>query len=196
MKPAFAGFAAGGTLSALVALSLVVWLATEVMQALRRRPTAANSDRLSLLVLRACIVCGVFVAEFAPRVPAAALPAGTVLFGLSLTVLWCGIGLRWWSFRTLGRYFTFNVMTSPDQPVITAGPYRVLRHPSYAGLLLALLGVGLAFGNWLSVAGLMLFAATGLLNRIRVEEAALSTALGERYAEFARTRKRLIPYVW
>ena len=137
MKPAFA---AGGMLSALFALSVVVWLATEVMQARRRRPTAANADRMSLLVLRMCMVCGVFIAEFALRFLSAALPASTVLFGLSLTVLWCGIGLRWWSFRTLGRYFTFNVMTSHDQPVITAGPYRVLRHPSYTGLLLALLG--------------------------------------------------------
>jgi protein-S-isoprenylcysteine O-methyltransferase Ste14 len=186
MRPAFPGFATGGVLSALFALSVVVWLATEVMQALRRRSTAKNSDRSS----------GVVVAEFALRVPAAALPVSAALFGLSLTALWCGMGLRWWSFRTLGRYFTFNVMTSPDQPVITAGPYRVLRHPSYAGLLLALLGVGLAFGNWLSLAGLMAFASIGMLNRIRVEEAALSTAFGDRYADFARTRKRLVPFVW
>ena len=196
MKPAFAAFPAGGALSALFALSAIVWLASEVMQALRRRPTAANADRWSLFVVRVCMLCGVLAAEFALRVPAAALPASTVLFGLSLTALWCGTGLRWWSFRTLGRYFTFNVMTSPDQPVITAGPYRVLRHPSYTGLLLALLGVGLAFGNWLSLAGLMAFALIGVLNRIRVEEAALSTALGDQYANFARTRKRLIPYVW
>ena len=130
-----------------------------------------------------------------PQRPAAALPASTVLGGLSLILLSCGIGLRRWSFRTLGRSFTFNVMTSPDQPVITAGPYRVLRHPSPTGLLQALLGVGLAFDNWLGLAGLMVFACIGLLNRIRVEEAALPT-LGERYLCFARTRKRLIPYVW
>jgi protein-S-isoprenylcysteine O-methyltransferase Ste14 len=142
------------------------------------------------------MVCGAVIAEFALRFSAAALPGGPVLLGLSLSVLWCGMGLRWWSFRTLGRYFTFNVMTSRDQPVITAGPYRVLRHPGYTGMLLALLGLGLAFGNWLSLAGLMVCASIGLLNRIRVEEAALSTALGERYADFAHTRKRLIPYVW
>jgi protein-S-isoprenylcysteine O-methyltransferase Ste14 len=193
MRPAFAGFAPGGTL---VALSLVVWLATEVLQAQRSRPTATNSDRMSLLVLRVCLVCGVFFAEFALRFPSTALPPGVGLFALSLTVLWCGIGLRWWSFRTLCRNFTFNVMTSQDQPVITAGPYRALRHPSYTGMLLALLGTGLAFGNWFSVAGLMVFASIGVLNRIRVEEAALSTALGDRYADFARTRKRLIPFVW
>jgi protein-S-isoprenylcysteine O-methyltransferase Ste14 len=193
MKPAFA---AGGMLATVFGVSMVVWLATEVAQALRRRPTAANSDRFSLLLLRVCMLCGVLVAVFALRLPAAALPDSAGLLGLSLGALWCGVGLRWWCFRALGRYFTFNVMTSPDQPVIASGPYRLLRHPSYAGLLLALLGVGLAFGNWLSLAALMLFASMGLLNRIRVEEAALSTELGERYAVFARARKRLIPYVW
>jgi protein-S-isoprenylcysteine O-methyltransferase Ste14 len=196
MKPAFAAFPTGDTLSTVFVASALVWLATEVLQALRRRPTAANADRWSLLVVRVCMVCGVLAAEFALRVPAAALPASPVLFGLSLTTLWCGMGLRWWSFRTLGRFFTFNVMTSPDQPVITTGPYRVLRHPSYTGLLLTLLGIGLAFGNWLSLAGLMVFACIGMLNRIRVEESALSAALGEQYVAFARTRKRLIPYVW
>jgi protein-S-isoprenylcysteine O-methyltransferase Ste14 len=48
----------------------------------------------------------------------------------------------------LGHYFTFTVMTSANQPVITTGPYRVLRHPSYAGILLVLAGIGLSYGNW------------------------------------------------
>jgi isoprenylcysteine carboxyl methyltransferase (ICMT) family protein YpbQ len=41
------------------------------------------------------------------------------------------VALRGWSFAALGQYFTFTVMVSSDQPVVTAGPYRVLRHPSY-----------------------------------------------------------------
>jgi protein-S-isoprenylcysteine O-methyltransferase Ste14 len=97
---------------------------------------------------------------------------------------------------TLGRYFTFNVMTSPTQRVVTTGPYCLLRHPSYTALLLILGGIGLAYGNWLSVAALFGIPLIGLAYRIRVEEAALSRALGEEYTEFARTRKRLIPLVW
>src|SRR5262245_35458188 len=149
MRPAFA---AGGLPTILFAVSAAIWMVTELAQALRRRPNAADSDRFSMLVLRVCITCGVLLAVFALRVPAAAFPYTSVLFSLSLALLWFGGGLRWWCFRTLGGYFTFNVMTSPDQPVITTGPYRLLRHPSYTGFLLALLGVGLAFGNWLSLA--------------------------------------------
>jgi hypothetical protein len=53
--------------------------------------------------------------------------------------------------HTLGRYFTFTVQTSRDQPVITARPYRLIRHPSYAGLLMVIVAVGLFIGNWLSL---------------------------------------------
>ena len=62
---------------------------------------------------------------------------------IGLVVFWFGIALRFWSFQALGRYFTFIVQTSADQPVITSGPYRFVRHPSYAAVLLMVMGVGL-----------------------------------------------------
>jgi protein-S-isoprenylcysteine O-methyltransferase Ste14 len=116
--------------------------------------------------------------------------------GVGLGVMWAGVGLRWWCFRTLGRYFTVTVMTSAHQPVITTGPYRVLRHPSYAGLLLAHGGIGLGYGNWLSLAALLALPLGAVLYRIRVEEAALSATLGAAYTVYADRRKRLLPWVW
>ena len=70
---------------------------------------------------------------------------------IGLVLFWTGIALRLWSFHTLGRYFTFTVQTSRDQPVIVDGPYRLIRHPSYAGLLLVIMAVGLFIGNWWSL---------------------------------------------
>jgi protein-S-isoprenylcysteine O-methyltransferase Ste14 len=130
--------------------------------------------------------------SLARAVPAAAFRANWVGLG----VLWAGVALRLWSIRTLGRYFTFAIQTSADQPLVTGGPYRVLRHPSYTGIWLAFVGVGVLFGNWLSllvVAGLTL---AGLVYRIRREERALTDALGERYRAYAATTKRLIPFIW
>jgi protein-S-isoprenylcysteine O-methyltransferase Ste14 len=62
---------------------------------------------------------------------------------IGLVLFLGGISLRLWSFHALGRYFTFTIQTSGDQPVIADGPYRVIGHPSYAGLLLIIMGVGL-----------------------------------------------------
>ena len=135
-------------------------------------------------------------AALAAKVSAAAYPVDAMIFGISFAVIWVGIVLRWWSFRTLGRYFTFTVMTSANQPVITDGPYRLLRHPSYAGILLILVGVGIGYGNWLSLAALILLPLIGFVIRIRVEEAALSAALGTTYTTYATGRKRIIPFVW
>ena len=90
-----------------------------------------------------------------PRiVPAAAIRPGAVAFAIGLVILLAGLVLRGWSIKTLGTYFTASVKVSPDQPVITAGPYRVLRHPSYTGLLLAMTGVGLASANWAGLIGM------------------------------------------
>lgn len=180
----------------LLALSLGVWFIFELRQSFNRRAGATSGDRGSLMALRVLGVTGALLASLALQVPAAAYPYSSWTFAMSLAIVWSGIVLRWWSFRTLGRYFTFTVMTSADQPVITTGPYRLLRHPSYAGLLLVLGGIGLTYGNWLSLLALTVIPLLGFVYRIRVEEAALSATLGDAYTSYARGRKRLIPFVW
>jgi len=96
----------------------------------------------------------------------------------------------------LGRYFTFTVQTSSDQPVISDGPYRLIRHPSYAALLLIVMAVGLLMGNWLSLVCLTAAVAGGFVFRIRVEERALMHNLGDGYRDYATTHKRLVPFIW
>jgi protein-S-isoprenylcysteine O-methyltransferase Ste14 len=107
-----------------------------------------------------------------------------------------GEAMRVWSKVTLGRYFTYAVMTSNDQPVITSGPYRFLRHPSYTGILLIAIGAGATWGNWLGLGALTLTTLAGLSYRISVEERALLEELGDRYRTYADQHKRLIPFVW
>ena len=128
--------------------------------------------------------------------PSATITIEPAAASIGLVVVWCGVGLRLWSFHTLGRYFTFTVQTSQDQPVISAGPYRVIRHPGYAGIIIAVIGLGISIDNWASLAVLTSAITTGLIYRITVEERALSRDLGGRYQSYAASRKRLIPFVW
>ncbi len=83
----------------------------------------------------------------------------------------------------------------PEQPVIEAGPYRLIQHPSSTGLLIMFLGFGLSYTNWLSLLVLMGCALIGLSYCIRVEEHVLQEHLGQRYQEYMRRTKRLIPFV-
>jgi protein-S-isoprenylcysteine O-methyltransferase Ste14 len=180
---------------ALIIATGLVWVVVEIRQSTNTRSEAVTSDKGSRPVIRVCSIAGVIGAVLAFKaVPSATIPSAGAWVGLAL--LWCGIGLRFWSFYTLGRYFTFTVQTSPDQPVITAGPYGVIRHPSYAGILLAVVGLGFYFGNWLSLIVLVTAVTGGIVYRIRVEERALVGELGDAYRAYAATHKRLVPYVW
>lgn len=193
MRPAFAGHP---ILSGLFFATLVIWALFELRQALNRRAGATSMDRGSLAVVRVSAVAGALLAAVLVRVSATAFPATLAVFAVGLLLIWSGIALRLWCFQTLGRYFTFTVMTSHDQRVVESGPYRLLRHPSYAAILLILAGIGLTYGNWLSLAALVVLPLAGFVNRIRIEESALSATLGDAYTTYASRRRRLIPFVW
>lgn len=182
---------------ALLLGTVAIWALLEVRQSVNHRREGVKASWGSEIVFRLAVAAGVLLAIVLSRTaPAAAIRLAAVAAWIGLGLLWCGIALRFWSFRTLGRYFTFIVQTSADQPVITDGPYRVIRHPSYAGILLAVTGLGLFIGNWLSLVSLTIAMACGLVFRIRVEERALLQNLGDDYRNYAATRKRLVPFIW
>lgn len=194
MKPYFTHHVVAGVL---FAITVVVWVVGEIRQSMRVRTDAKVADRQSRSAIRLCgLAAWILAAILQSKVPGASIGGGVATFAAGLALMWCGITLRFWAFRTLGAYFTFTVMTSEDQEVVARGPYRVLRHPSYAAIAVILIGLGLLYGNWLSLAVLTVLPMAAIVYRIHVEEAALVAELGERYRSFAASRKRLVPYVW
>jgi protein-S-isoprenylcysteine O-methyltransferase Ste14 len=178
-------------------VSIVAFSAGELMQAFRFRRGGTRVDVRAEAFLRLMLFGSIVMFPLGKVVaPGAVFGGGVFLFALGVVIGWAGALLRWWSFVTLGRYFTVVVQTSADQPVIDRGPYRFLRHPSYTGLLFMFAGVGLMIGNWVSAAGAVILILIALIHRLRIEERALNATLGDRYREFAASRARLIPYVW
>jgi protein-S-isoprenylcysteine O-methyltransferase Ste14 len=172
-------------------------LVVEASGALRRRVEASKRDRGSLIVLRVCTIPAGVLLVLSPRIaPALEIRPPLVSALAGVVIFTGGEALRVWSKVALGRYFTYTVQTSIDQPVITSGPYRALRHPSYTGILLMVLGVGAVWGNWLGLGVLVAVTALALSYRIHIEEDALLDDLGERYRVYARHHKRLIPFLW
>ncbi len=173
-----------------------IWLMLELRQSVSHRPEGVKAGWESEAIFRLIVGAGALGAGVVSGAAQSAKIQPTALAAWIGLVLFCaGILLRLWSFRTLGRYFTFTVQTSGDQPVVTNGPYRVIRHPSYAGLLLVVMAVGLFIGNWWSLVCLTVAIAGGLVFRIRVEERALMRDLGA-YRAYAAGHKRLVPFVW
>ena len=103
--------------------------------------------------------------------------------------------LRRYCFRTLGEYFAGDVKARADQPVISSGPYRLVRHPSYSAGMMMFIGIGLALGSWLSLAILTIATVATYTYRVMIEERALVDTIGEPYRCYMKTRKRFIPYV-
>lgn len=162
-----------------------------------RSQSARSEDRSTLTLLWVTITLAMWGAVLAARMlPAATFTLSRVGQYVALAVFCAGISLRWWAVMTLGRFFTVDVAIHSDHRVVTAGPYRFVRHPSYTGLILLFTAQAVTFENVasLAVALLPIFIALGY--RIHVEERALDGALGAAYAEYRRTTKALIPGVF
>jgi protein-S-isoprenylcysteine O-methyltransferase Ste14 len=111
-------------------------------------------------------------------------------------LIWVGLALRVWAVLALGGAFSTFVQVTGDQTVVTRGPYRWVRHPSYTGLLLIGLGFGVGAGNWLSLLICAVVPLLGLLPRIAVEEAEMVRVLGGQYRDYQTTTHRLVPGLW
>lgn len=199
MRPYFDTNHVAGLLISIVILAWGAMEFAEASQGLATRKGAVTTGRRSLWA--ATLVCAIaamnVVLYLAPRiVPQATIRPGAVAFAVGLVILIAGLVLRGWSFKALGQYFTFIVMVSSDQQVVAHGPYRLVRHPSYTGILLASAGLGLASANWAGLAGVLVVPLTLILWRIHVEENALLATLGDGYRSYAAQRKRLVPLVW
>jgi protein-S-isoprenylcysteine O-methyltransferase len=158
---------------------------------------AASADRGSLWLIWAVILAGVFLAfeldvalpasRFGPEAPYRALGIG--LFAL-------GIAFRWYAIIYLGRFFTVNVAIAADHRLIDSGPYRLVRHPSYTGSIAAIAGLGICLCNWASLAALVVPTLLVFSWRMRIEENALIATFGDRYRDYMRRTKRLIPAIY
>jgi protein-S-isoprenylcysteine O-methyltransferase Ste14 len=180
---------------ALIALAVVGEWAIRIRSLFNRG--GDRSDRLSLFVVAVGLAAGVYGGVLVANRDLGVVSVGRwPLFVLGLLLMGTGIAVRWWSVVTLGRWFTVDVRVHAEQQVVTRGPYRWVRHPSYSGLIIVCLGIGMALDDWVSFALLAVLPTAGLVVRIRVEERALLAGIGEPYRRFAAGRARLLPRVW
>ena len=178
---------------------LVVWIGSELCLTLSRsiKRGQASKDRYSLLLIwivnLSAIALGVWAAH---RLTQFELLQRNISFVIGLCILAFGLTLRWYSVYYLGRYFTTTVSIAADHHLIETGPYRFVRHPSYAGALLAVLGFALSTANLATVLIMTVPAFVVQLWRMHVEEHSLLEAFGEQYRSYMRRTKRLFPGVY
>jgi len=169
-----------------------------IESAARQRGTAASLDASGddQGTTKGIVTASVAAATLAPllrRTPVRLLPRRAARVGLALQAT--GLVLRIWSMRTLGASYSRTLRTDDAQRVVDDGPYRLIRHPGYAGSLLVWSGFALTSGSLPVVA-----VVTGLLGRayrrrIAAEEVLLRRDLPG-YGGYCRRTKRLVPSIW
>ncbi len=113
--------------------------------------------------------------------------------GLVLAIL--GMGLIFWSGAALGRLYSPEVTLQKEHSLITAGPYRTIRHPRYLGGMVQGIGLSLLFRSWIGLLLTLLFVAI-ILFRINDEEVLMSKEFGETWETYCQKSWRLIPFIF
>ena len=160
------------------------------------RTSHGSQDAGTFLWTAGGLISGVLAGLVLALVSVFELPDPVTWLVIGLVVAWGGILLRYWSVRTLGQFFTTTIVIQPEHRVISNGPYRFVRHPSYLGMMITLIGLGLALGNLASIVAMVILPAIGFVRRITIEEATLSNSLGTSYVDYCQGRARLIPGIW
>jgi protein-S-isoprenylcysteine O-methyltransferase len=177
----------------------LTWLMAEINLARRSRNNAAAVAREIKTETNIWRVFGAGIAvafvfkklQWLPF-PIAYIPRQALAF-----VLVCaGLALRYTAIKTLGGLFTTQVQIQNNHRLISTGPYRLIRHPAYSGILLAFTGIGIAFGDLLALLALTLPSLLAINSRVRLEEQWLGTIFDNSYRDYCQKTRKLIPWLY
>jgi protein-S-isoprenylcysteine O-methyltransferase len=114
---------------------------------------------------------------------------------VALVMTGAGIGFAIWARVYLGTNWSGSVTVKKDHTLVRSGPYSVVRHPIYTGLLLAALGGAIAFGRIRGLLGVLLLLVA-LRVKLQLEEQFMQEQFRDEYTKYKREVKKLLPFVW
>ncbi|MBS1730145.1 MAG: isoprenylcysteine carboxylmethyltransferase family protein [Bacteroidetes bacterium] len=179
----------------LVVAAFCIWL-TQPAFSIKETKENSEKDKFSILLILAAASTSIVSAniEWANTYPEFENRVTVTIIGF--TMIFIGIIIRVWAIRTLGKYFTATVILQHQQTLITKGPYRFIRHPSYLGAFLSIVGCAVFLNAYWSIALAFIFMGASYIVRIRVEERALVRFFGNDYREYSKKTWRIFPLIW
>lgn len=172
----------------------IVWLITAV-RAKRTRSAESFLGQLPYRLVTALGALCIFPNRLTARLLANPIfPWSPTLYDIGAALTALGILFAFWARFHIGRNWSGNVTIKADHELIRSGPYARIRHPIYTGILLAVLGTGLANDVWRSVLGFVLVFA-GFWIKARREEAVLAKEFGLKFVDHQRATGMFLPRV-
>jgi protein-S-isoprenylcysteine O-methyltransferase Ste14 len=178
----------------------IIWSTVEEILLLKDKSNSKGSTRIDKMTrsFNSIATISALLSAFFIMLPAFNFSNQSILWLTVIGTLLAlsGFILRHISIHILGKYFRTTVEIDEGQPVIQTGPYYIIRHPSYSGIILFFIGYGILSENWLCLAESVLLPAVALSYRIKIEEEALVKELGTKYADYQTKTKKIIPFIW
>lgn len=155
-----------------------------------------QSDKLSILLILIASSISVFssVIEWAYFTPDKSQINSVTVIGFIFLLI--GICFRVWSINVLGKNFTATVKITREHELIKTGPYKLIRHPSYLGAFVAIIGCPVFLNNTYTIFISCIAMTIAYYFRINVEEKTLSNHFGKYYEDYKKDTYRLLPLIW
>lgn len=188
------------TQGAIVLLLWITWLVYWGRSAADVKPAARHESKWS----RASYIIPIVIASILLSIPAIAgggflfsrfLPKGIDAFWPGVILIAAGLGFSVWARRHLGRNWSGTVQVKQDHQLICHGPYRLVRHPIYTGILVAFLGTAVEVGTWGGILA-VLIAVGSFWRKLTLEENFMRETFGSAYEEYRARTAALIPYLF
>lgn len=180
----------------------VVWIAFIVYWNIKAANTKTTQrlEPAASRILRAIAIVIAIVLLATTRIPLRFLyrqlwPSGLWPFWIGVAVTVAGLLFAIWARQHLGRNWSHAVTIKQDHELITSGPYALVRHPIYTGILTGFLGTVIALAQVRGVIALIL-VFLGFWAKFRMEEEWMRSQFGETYATYARRTAALVPYLF
>lgn len=181
----------------------VVWIAFLVYWRIKAAGTKAaqRSEPAASGIVRAITFVVVIILLSVPRIPGLPWlyrqlwPSDIWSFWMGAVVTVAGLLFAVWARRHLASNWSSAVTIKQDHELITTGPYAVVRHPIYTGILTGFLGTAIALAQVRGVIGFVLIFVV-LWAKLRMEEEWMRSQFGETYATYTHQTAALVPYVF
>lgn len=158
-----------------------------------REKVRSRQDSLSMALMSASFTISL-LSMFLFRVGAVlTLPPWSLFVGMVVVAM--GIAIRTWAVFTLSHFFSYRLRSVEAHRIVNTGLYRWVRHPSYSGLMMSTVGLGLASGSGAAFLVTLVLMVAVHVHRIHVEEQTMLKEFGKDYADYMKGTKRVIPFV-
>jgi protein-S-isoprenylcysteine O-methyltransferase Ste14 len=171
----------------------------EIFMSLRQnenRKISESGDKGSIWILILSISMGYWLSFIMGATTIGRLHHWNTFFIIGSVVASTGFIIRVTSILKLRKQFTYTVTKIENHELIETGLFKIIRHPGYLGQLIIFLGISVCLSNWLSVLLMMLPVMSGYIYRINVEERFMAEHLGQKYLDYRKRTKRLIPVLY